>query len=93
MPLPDFAVYIKGFPEFGRNVDTMRGRLRLEEDIPFEAVFFSFDPQLPKNVSAKILPEGLKALKRLGYSSEDIELLTMGLQRKIIKGEVMQEID
>ncbi|MBI2583318.1 MAG: hypothetical protein HYW25_01500 [Candidatus Aenigmarchaeota archaeon] len=92
MPVPDFAVYVKGFAPYGNNVITMRGEMQLEEKIPFEATFFSFDPQLSKNVSAKILPEGIKILKKLGYSDNDAELLILGLQRKLLKGEVMQEV-
>jgi len=93
MPLPDFAVYLKGFAKFGNNVDSMQGHIWLDAKIPFEAIFFSFDPQLSKNVSAKILPEGLKILKQKGYSDSDVDLIEIGLQQKLMRREVIHEVE
>jgi hypothetical protein len=91
----NFAVYIKGLkPRKSANVIRLDGHVFVgSEKIEFEAVLYSFDPQLDKNVYVALKEGASKILQELGLESPSAERLVQEIQQRLLNDDVIYEIE
>ena len=83
----NFLVYIKGWKSRKQsNLLRFDGHILLDNTpLEFEAVLYSFDPQLDKNVSVVFKNSAVLKLKELGISKESKERMLQSIQFRLLR--------
>jgi hypothetical protein len=91
----NFAVFVKG-QKYRKQANVIRidGHVVIgSEKIAFDAVLYSFDPQLDKNVAVQLNADSIERLDGLGFDKLAIENVVHGIQQRLLRDEVVYEIE